>query len=193
MWEDITCPRRRSHDFHRFFHIVAEYWTSFRVNKVTKISESELASTSSLLPASGLVYWHHNGLWYIASLCARVSLHVLFLSTLRARTSVYPRIHTAIIDMSQLRMGVARNKIPCIYYRRCEVFIGRYHVGLASEATFKRGLPTRVTQFLRKKVRVPSKTDINFNATSPPLWTSSFCMKFVRQTENATYLFHGAT
>lgn len=103
-----------------------------------------------LLPAPGLVYWHHNGLWYIASLCAPVSLHVLSLSLpiLRARTSVHPRIHMVIIDMSQSRMGVARSKILCIYYRWCEVFIDRYHVGLASETMFKCDLPTR---FLREK------------------------------------------
>lgn len=74
----------------------------------------------------------------------------LSLRTLRARTSMYPRIHTAITDMSQSCMGIACSKIPCIYYRRWEVFIG-YHVGLASEAAFKRGLPTCVTRFLRKK------------------------------------------
>jgi len=55
------------------------------------------------------------------------------------------RARAAIIDMSQPRMGVARSKTSCIYYRRCEAFTGRYHVGPASEAAVKRGL--RVTMF----------------------------------------------
>lgn len=54
-------------------HIAVEYWTPFSVNKVTGISESELASGDRVIPlpaSTGIL--HHNGLWYIARLYARV-------------------------------------------------------------------------------------------------------------------------
>lgn len=68
-------------------NIATEYWTSFRVNKVTEISESELASGERVIPllTSELDILHHNGLWYIARIqactfslptCARVFVNV---------------------------------------------------------------------------------------------------------------------
>lgn len=48
-------------------NIAAEHWTSFRVNKVTEISESDLASGERVIPLlmSELDIQHHNSLWYI--------------------------------------------------------------------------------------------------------------------------------
>jgi len=65
---------------------------------------------------------------------------------------VRARARAAIIDMSQSRMGVARSKTSCIYYRRCEAFTGRYHVGPASGAAVKRGLRVTTLARLAKKL-----------------------------------------
>lgn len=137
-------------------HIAAEYRTPFRVNKVTEISESELASGERVIPLpSGTGILHHNGLWYIARLYVRVQ--ACMFSCMRARASA----HTAIIDMSQSRMGVTRSKTSCIYYQRCKVFTGRYHVGLTiTEPRRERGLRV-TTRFLRKKVRIPRGVGID--------------------------------
>jgi hypothetical protein len=98
------------------------------------------------------------------------------------------RARAAIIDMSQPRMVVARSKTSCIYYRRCEAFTGRYHVGPASGAAVKRGL--RVTMFacLAKKLesienRYQFRCDVSRFGHLTPHTDASFATRRERERE----------